>query len=182
MSAQQQDYSKENNGEITVRIDDGYLLALNRAGAWREYTHRNNGNPLSTFAVQVCPNKRKALSLPIKNDAEYSRFMTRIGCVQIRTRKITGRWETFWLYRATGKELVQDKGCERVKASNSKAFSVVVQASSIPRKAFKLVALDGKWLYVYADHVRFLKRKRVRVDGRQVQGYTAKGLTVEVMG
>ncbi|MCD1125350.1 hypothetical protein LPW36_04805 [Jinshanibacter sp. LJY008] len=174
-------YAQNSGRDIPAMNDDGYLLALNRAGAWKEYTRRNNGNSLSTFAVQVCPNKRKALPLSIKNDAEFSRFMTRLGYIQIRTRKITGYKKSFWLYRSSGKELAADKGvCPQI-SSPCKAHSVVVQVSSIPQKAFKLVALDGKWLHVYDDHVCFLTKKRIRVDGKQVQGYTARGLTVEVM-
>ncbi|MFV0547720.1 MAG: hypothetical protein ACK5M5_03235 [Limnobaculum xujianqingii] len=173
-------YAQNTGSNIPAINDDGYLLALNRAGAWKEYTRRNNGNSLSTFAVRVCPNKRKALFLPIKNDAEFSCFMVRLGYIQIRTRKITGYKESFWLYRSSGKELAEDKGvCPRISLP-CKAYSIVVQVSSIPQKAFKLVALDGNWSYVYDDHIRFLTKKRIWVDGKQVQGYTAKGLTVEM--
>lgn len=174
-------YAKNTGSHISSMNDDGYLLALNRAGVWQEYTQRKDGTPLATFAVQVCPDKRKALSLPMRNDAEFSRFMIRLGYIKIRTRKITGRKESFWLYRSSGKELAENKEVCPQAPVNRKACSLVVQVSSKPQKAFKLVALDGKWLYVYDDHVRFLKKKRIRVDGRQVQGYTSKGLIVGVV-
>ncbi|WP_155399132.1 hypothetical protein [Xenorhabdus bovienii] len=43
-------------------------------------------------------------------------------------------------------------------------------------RAFEHIAVDGQWLYVYADHIRFLTKKRHRVEGVRVQGYTAKGI------
>ncbi|MGL5966438.1 MAG: hypothetical protein ACRCZ6_04570 [Kluyvera sp.] len=56
-----------------------------------------------------------------------------------------------------------------------------MQASESERFAFKRVAVDGRYLWVYADHIRFLTKKRHRVDGVRVQGYTAGGLKVEVL-
>jgi hypothetical protein len=40
------------------------------------------------------------------------------------------------------------------------------------KAAPKRVALDGKWQHVYADHIRFLAKKRHRVDGVRMQGYS----------
>ncbi|ECK2143463.1 hypothetical protein FQW43_27890, partial [Salmonella enterica subsp. enterica serovar Enteritidis] len=62
-----------------------------------------------------------------------------------------------------------------------KASAPVVQTMTKPHPWFKCVALDGKWQYVYADHIRFLTKKRHRVDGVRVQGYTAGRLKVEVL-
>ncbi|CAK8743479.1 hypothetical protein SODG_006615 [Sodalis praecaptivus] len=55
----------------------------------------------------------------IINDAEFSRLMGRLGYVKIRTRKITGKKETFWLYRSHVREFddrskkQRDKGYAR---------------------------------------------------------------------
>ncbi|WP_052726056.1 hypothetical protein [Xenorhabdus bovienii] len=46
------------------------------------------------------------LSKLIRNDAEFSKLMRRLGYVPVRTRKLTGKRERFWLYRKTG----NDKG------------------------------------------------------------------------
>lgn len=142
------------------------------------------------------------LSLLVKNDAEFGRLMARLGYVKVRTRKITGKKESFWLYRSVEKGLsAADKqpkvdGCyasvvHRVsrgkqevcpqESSLQKACSVVVQTMTKPHPWFKRVALDGKWQYVYADHIRFLTKRRHRVDGVRVQGFTAGGLKVEVL-
>ncbi|ECG0708657.1 hypothetical protein DL122_24015, partial [Salmonella enterica subsp. salamae] len=45
------------------------------------------------------------LSLLVKNDAEFGRLMARLGYVKVRTRKITGKKESFWLYRSAEKGL-----------------------------------------------------------------------------
>ncbi|WP_243746649.1 hypothetical protein [Yersinia pseudotuberculosis] len=66
-------------------------------------------------------------------------------------------------------------------AAPRKASESFVQTSNIPRYGYNRVALDGKWLYVYADHINKLTKKRHRLDGVRVQGYTAKGLHVEVL-
>ncbi|MDE9447774.1 hypothetical protein KKJ04_20000 [Xenorhabdus bovienii] len=42
----------------------------------------------------------------IRNDAEFSKLMRRLGYVPVRTRKLTGKRERFWLYRKIG----NDKG------------------------------------------------------------------------
>ncbi|WP_050747764.1 hypothetical protein [Sodalis glossinidius] len=64
---------------------------------------------------------------------------------------------------------------------SKKAFIPFVQASKVERFGFKHVAIDGKWLYVYDDHIRFLTRKRHRVNGVRVQGYTANGVRVDMV-
>lgn len=142
------------------------------------------------------------LSLLVKNDAEFGRLMARLGYVKVRTRKITGKKESFWLYRSAEKGLSAADKQPTVNASYAsvvrrvsrgkqevcpqehalhKASSPVVQTMTKPHPWFKRVALDGKWQYVYADHIRFLTKKRHRVDGVRVQGYTAGGLKVEVV-
>ncbi|WP_051419626.1 hypothetical protein [Candidatus Sodalis pierantonius] len=63
-----------------------------------------------------------------------------------------------------------------------KAFIPFVQASERERFGFKRIPVDGKWLHVYADHIRFLTKKRIRIDGRQLTGYTAKGISMEMLG
>jgi len=70
--------------------------------------------------------------------------------------------------------------CPKEPAPN-KASRLVVQASLSERRNHKRIALDGKWLHVYADHIPQLAKKRHRVNGVRVQGYTAGGLKVEVM-
>ncbi|MFM7947860.1 MAG: hypothetical protein ACTH5S_08950 [Hafnia alvei] len=123
-----------------------------------------------------------ALSLRVKSNIEFGRLMMRLGYIQIRTRQITGRKETFWLYRSMVKKLSSGKKslCPQ-EPTPHKACSVVVQTMTKPHPWFKHIALDGKWQYVYADHIRFLTKKRHRVDGVRVQGYTAKGVPVEVL-
>ncbi|MCE9886532.1 hypothetical protein [Obesumbacterium proteus] len=135
---------------------------------WIEYPTKQS------FAVSVSTEVRRQYYL---NDAAFSEAMREAGYLPVRTRKLTGKDGRFWLYRATGK----DKGVVAEKTAPHKACSVFVQVSEQPRKAFKRVAVDGKWLSVYADHIRFLTKKRVRVEGKQVMGYTAKGLLVEVL-
>ena len=111
------------------------------------------------------------------NDAAFSEAMREAGYLPVRTRKLTGKDGRFWLYRVTGK----DKGVVAEKTAPHKACSVVVQTMARPHPWFKHIALDGKWQYVYADHIRFLTKKRHRVDGVRVQGYTAKDLPLEVL-
>lgn len=135
------------------------------------------------------------LSLLVKSNIEFSRLMARLGYVKVRTSKITGRQGTFWIYRSAEKGLnaaqKQPKldeahfaSVKRVSQGNDalcksnillkKEKLVVVQASETERFAFRCVAVDGRYLWVYADHIRFLKKIRTRVDGKQVQGYSAK--------
>lgn len=103
--------------------------------------------------------------------------MRNAGYVPVRTRRLTGKLASVWLYRVTG----NDKGVCTAEPAPRKASAPVVQTMTKPHPWFKRVALDGKWQHVYADHIRFLAKKRHRVDGVRVQGYTAGGLTVEVI-
>ncbi|VAF27367.1 Uncharacterised protein [Enterobacter hormaechei] len=103
--------------------------------------------------------------------------MHEAGYVPVRTRKLTGKDARFWLYRVTG----NDKGVVAAESAPHKASAPVVQTMTKPHPWFKRVALDGKWQHVYADHIRFLAKKRHRVDGVRVQGYTAGGLKVEAI-
>ncbi|EPY0179612.1 hypothetical protein ACW3ST_005088, partial [Salmonella enterica subsp. salamae serovar 42:b:e,n,x,z15] len=111
--------------------------------------------------------------------------------------------ESFWLYRSAEKGLGAADKQPKVDASYAaivrrvsrgkqevcpqdpalrKASAVTVQASETERFAFKRVAVDGCYLWVYADHIRFLKKIRTRVNGKQVQGYSAKGVNIAVDG
>lgn len=143
-------------------------LPLELVDQWNEYPTKHS------FAVSVSAQLRRQY---YHNDAEFSVAMRKAGYVPVRTRQLTGKDARFWLYRITG----NDKGVVAAEPSAHKAFRVFVQVSEKPRKAFKRLAVDGKWQHVYDDHVRFLTKKRVRIDGKQVTGYTTKGLRVEVM-
>ncbi|MEN3259981.1 hypothetical protein AAH678_14720 [Sodalis endosymbiont of Spalangia cameroni] len=118
----------------------------------------------------------------IRDNAEFSKLMRRLGYIQVRSRKITGLLETFWLYRSTRHELAKDTPLRTDKGLSKKAFIPFVQASERERFGFKRIPIDGKWLHVYADHIRFLTKKRIRIDGRQLTGYTAKGIPVQMLG
>jgi hypothetical protein len=87
--------------------------------------------------------------------------MREAGYVPVRTRKLTGKQASYWLYRVTG----DDKGVCTAEPAPRKASAPVVQTMTKPHPWFKRVALDGKWQHVYADHIRFLTKKRHRVDG-----------------
>ncbi|WP_237932359.1 hypothetical protein [Buttiauxella sp. S19-1] len=135
---------------------------------WKEYTLKRS------FAVFVPAELRRQY---YPNDAAFSQAMRDAGYASIRTRRLTGKKESFWLYRVTG----DYNGVYPEDPVPRKASSVVVQTMTKPHPWFKRVALDGKWQYVYADHIYFLTKKRHRVDGVRVQGYTAAGLKVEVI-
>ncbi|ECS8430940.1 hypothetical protein CCT29_18845 [Salmonella enterica] len=143
-------------------------LPLSMVDQWREYPTKR------TFAVTV-PTALRRQYYP--DDAAFSKAMRKAGYVPVRTRKLTGKQESFWLYRVTG----NDKGVCTAEPVHCKASAPVVQTMTRPHPWFKRVALDGKWQYVYADHIRFLAKKRHRVEGVRVQGYTAGGLKVEVL-
>jgi hypothetical protein len=143
-------------------------LPFELVDAWNEFSTKRS------FAVQISTELRRQY---FTDDAEFGKAMRKAGYVPVRTRKLTGKLATFWLYRVTG----NDKGVCTEEPAVQKASHVFVQTSSKTRKAFKRLAVDGEWLYVYDDHVRFLTKKRHRVDGVRVQGYTAKGLRVEVV-
>ncbi|MDE1476420.1 hypothetical protein KKJ22_07330 [Xenorhabdus bovienii] len=108
----------------------------------------------------------------IKDNAEFSRLMKRLGYIKVRTRKITGSLQDFWVYRHKEK-ITPLRTKERIKNNKIAPF---VQYAKRPVRAFERIAVDGQWLYVYADHIRFLTKKRHRVEGVRVQGYMAKGI------
>lgn len=143
-------------------------LPLSMVDQWQEYPTKR------TFAVSV-PTELRRRYYP--NDAAFSQAMRKAGYVPVRTRKLTGKDARFWLYRVTG----NDKEVVAAEAAPHKAYAPVVQTMTKPHPWFKRVALDGKWQHVYADHIHLLAKKRHRVDGVRVQGYSAVGLTVEVI-
>lgn len=143
-------------------------LPLSLVDQWQEYQTKR------TFAVSVSTELRRQY---YPDDAAFGKAMRKAGYVPVRTRELTGKQERFWLYRVTG----NNKGVCTAETALYKASEPVVQTMSKPHPWFKRVALDGKWQYVYADHIRFLTRKRHRVDGVRVQGYTAAGLIMEVI-
>ncbi|WP_340618977.1 hypothetical protein [Xenorhabdus entomophaga] len=98
--------------------------------------------------------------------------MRKAGYVPVRTKKLTGKEQRFWLYRVTG----NDKGVSTNKDNKINKFNPFVQYNKRPIRTFERIAVDGQWLYVYADHIRFLTKKRHRVEGVRVQGYTANGI------
>lgn len=167
VSVHQADYDAGVMGkDKTAGSVNGLPLAMVRQ--WTEYQTKRS------FAVSI-PVELRRQHYP--NDAAFGNSMRKAGYVSVRTRKLTGKLESFWLYRVTG----NDKGVCTAETTQQKACSVVVQAIAKPHPWFKRVALDGKWLHVYADHIRFLTKKRHRVDGVRVQGYTAGGLKVELL-
>nr|DAL31885.1 MAG TPA_asm: hypothetical protein [Caudoviricetes sp.] len=143
-------------------------LPFEFVGQWQEYPTKRS------FAVSVSTELRRQY---YPDDAAFGQAMRKAGYVPVRTRKLTGKDARFWLYRVTG----NDKGVVAAESAPHKACAPVVQTISKPHPWFKRVALYGKWQYVYADHIRFLTKKRHRVDGVRVQGYTAGGLKVEAI-
>ncbi|ENW5050135.1 hypothetical protein ACFLM0_000956 [Salmonella enterica] len=142
-------------------------LTLSMVDQWREY------RTTRSFAVSVPAALRRQY---YPDDAAFSKAIREAGYVPVRTRKLTGKQERFWLYHVTG----NDKGVCTSETASGKASAPVVQTMTRPHPWFKRVAFDGEWQYVYADHIRFLTKKRHRVDGVRIQGYTAGGLKVEV--
>lgn len=109
----------------------------------------------------------------IRNDAEFSKLMKRLGYIKVRTRKITGKLNDFWIYRCKEKSLKQVRTKETIKNNKLTPF---VQYVNQPMKAFKHILVDGEYRYVYEDHIHFLTKKRQRIAGKQLTGYTAKGV------
>ncbi|HHQ6573142.1 TPA: hypothetical protein ACSTLY_000284 [Serratia fonticola] len=157
-------YAQKQVSGITV---NGLPIELVRQ--WVEFWNKQS------FAVSV-PTELRRQYYP--DDAVFGKAMREAGYVPVRTRQLTGNLNWFWLYRKGG----NDKGVGTVIRNKNNELCHFVQVSDKSRKAFKRVAVDGKWLFVYDDHIRFLIRKRVRVDGKQVTGYTAKGVRLEVLG
>jgi len=152
----------------TVTEPDVNGLPLSFVDKWQEYPTTR------TFAVSVSTELRRAY---YSNDAGFSEAMRNAGYVPVRTRKLTGKDRRFWLYRVTG----NDKGVIAAEPASNKVYGPIVQVSDKPLKGFKRLAVDGKWLFVYSEHIRFLTKKRHRVDGIRVQGYTTGRLKVEVL-
>ena len=144
-------------------------LPIELVHQWAEFWTKQS------FAVSVPTELRRQY---YSDDAAFGKAMREAGYVPVRTKQITGKEARFWLYRKTG----IDKGLSPIDDNKNNELIIFVQASEKPRKAFKRVAVDGKWLFVYDDHIRFLTKKRIRVDGKQVIGYTAKGVRMEVLG
>lgn len=167
VSVHQADHDTGVSGkDKTVGSVNGLPIQLVRQ--WAEFWTKQS------FAVSV-PTELRRQHYP--DDAEFGKAMREAGYVPVRTKQITGKEARFWLYRKTG----NDKGLSLIGDNKNNELFHFVQASEKPKKAFKRVAVDGKWLFVYEDHIRFLTKKRVRVDGKQVTGYTAKGVRLEVL-
>ncbi|MFS1539360.1 MAG: hypothetical protein ACL7BU_12490 [Candidatus Phlomobacter fragariae] len=119
------------------------------------------------------------LSLLAKSNNEFGRLMARLGYIKVRTRKITGHKETFWVYRCAEKEIKESKARKTLCPSNTLIYKYnnqFVQYTKQPVKAFKHIIVDGEYYYVYEDHIHFLTKKRQRIAGKQVTGYTAKAV------
>ncbi|WP_232096022.1 hypothetical protein [Serratia rubidaea] len=167
VSVHQADYDAGVMGkDKTIGSVNGLPLAMVRQ--WKEFQTKRS------FAVSIPAELRREY---YSDDAAFGKAMREAGYVPVRSRKLTGKDARFWLYRVSG----NDKGVVAAEPTRPKACSVAVQTMTKPHPWFKRVALDGKWLYVYADHIRFLTKKRHRVGGGRVQGYTAGGLKVEVL-
>ncbi|SMG37516.1 hypothetical protein [Cedecea sp. NFIX57] len=119
------------------------------------------------------------LSLVVSTTHEFGLLMRRSGYRQIQTRKITGKYERFWIYRSGKKDKSLLSSVSAISL-NKIDKKVAVQASETERFAFKRVAVDGRYLWVYADHICFLRKIRTRVNGKRVQGYTAKQVNLVI--
>ncbi|EMH4927460.1 hypothetical protein RGJ20_000279 [Serratia marcescens] len=167
VSVHQVDYDAGVLGkDKTIGSVNGLPLVMVRQ--WTEYWTKQS------FAVSVPTELRRRY---YSDDAEFGKAMREAGYVSVRTTRFTGKQEYFWLYRVTG----NDKGVSKKEIIKINKIMPVVQTIAKPHPWFKRVALDGKWQNVYADHIRFLTKKRHRVDGVRVQGYTAGELKVEVL-
>ncbi|WP_314139844.1 hypothetical protein [Buttiauxella noackiae] len=155
-------------GSSEAKEPDVNGLPLSMVDQWTEY------QTTRSFAVSVPTELRRKY---YADDSAFSQAMRNAGYIRVRTRKLTGKDGRFWLYRVTG----NDKGVAAAEPAQRKACSVVVQTMTKPHPWFKRIALDGKWQHVYADHIHFLTKKRHRVEGVRVQGYTAGGLKVEAL-
>ncbi|WGO83161.1 hypothetical protein [Arsenophonus apicola] len=109
----------------------------------------------------------------IRNNAEFSKLMKRLGYTKVRTRKITGKLNDFWIYRCKERRVNDLRTKESIKNNKLIRF---VQHTKQPMRAFKHILVDGEYRYVYEDHIHFLTKKRQRIAGKQLTGYTAKGV------
>lgn len=135
-------------------------LPIEMVRQWKEHWTKRS------FAVSVPTELRRRYFF---DDAEFGKAMREAGYVSVKTAKLTGKESRFWLYRVTG----NDRGSSIVNVIKINKIQPIVQYSETSQKAFRRLAVDGKWLHVYDDHVRFLTKKRHRVNGVRVQGYTA---------
>ncbi|WP_334469951.1 hypothetical protein [Arsenophonus sp. PmNCSU2021_1] len=109
----------------------------------------------------------------IRNNAEFSKLMKRLGYTKVRTRKITGKLNDFWIYRCKERRVNELRTKETIKNNKLIRF---VQYTKQPMRAFKHILVDSEYRYVYEDHIHFLTKKRQRIAGKQLTGYTAKGV------
>ncbi|MFS1538908.1 MAG: hypothetical protein ACL7BU_09635 [Candidatus Phlomobacter fragariae] len=109
----------------------------------------------------------------IRNNAEFSKLMKRLGYIKVRTRKITGKLNDFWIYRCKERIIKELRTKEIIKNNRLKR---IVQYTKQPMKAFKHILVDGEYRYVYEDHIHFLTKKRQRIASKQLTGYTAKAV------
>ncbi len=105
-------------------------LPLSMVHQWQEYPTKR------TFAVSVSTELRRQYYL---NDAVFSKAMRNAGYVPVRTRRLTGKLASVWLYRVTG----NDKGVCTAEPAPRKASAPVVQTMTKPHPWFKRVALSG---------------------------------------
>uniref|UniRef100_A0A3B0M235 Uncharacterized protein n=1 Tax=Arsenophonus endosymbiont of Trialeurodes vaporariorum TaxID=235567 RepID=A0A3B0M235_9GAMM len=103
----------------------------------------------------------------------FSKLMKRLGYTKVRTRKITGKLNDFWIYRCKERRVNELRTKENIKNNELIRFA---QYTKQPMTAFKHILVDGEYYYVYADHIHFLTKKRQRIAGKQLTGYTAKGV------
>ena len=191
------EYRQRSNGQplatFAIQIDPVQRKAV--PGNWTFYRHPQRPEKYTLLhrqrhAALIQEHERQNwrpealgyIATIVRDNAEFGRLMVRLGYVQVRTRKITGRWEAFWLYRSSRRELVTNTPFRAAKPAPHKASRVTVQASETERFAFTRVAVDGRYLWVYDDHIRYLKKIRTRIGGKQVQGYTAKNAKLLVEG
>ncbi|WGM06637.1 hypothetical protein QE197_25030 (plasmid) [Arsenophonus nasoniae] len=76
-------------------------------------------------------------------------------------------------------QLINSKAIREVRtkeAFKNNKLTPLVQYEKQPMKAFKHILVDGEYRYVYEDHIHFLTKKRQRIAGKQLTGYTAKGV------
>ena len=72
-------------------------LPFEFVGQWQEYPTKRS------FAVSVSTELRRQY---YPDDATFGKAMREAGYIPVRTRKLTGKLASYWLYRVTG----DDKG------------------------------------------------------------------------
>lgn len=141
-----------------------------------KYTILNKHHPRGLIKIYQAKNWQaeplRYIGNLLRNNAEFSKLMKRLGYTKVRTRKITGKLNDFWIYRCKERIVNELRTKENIKNNKLIRF---VQYVNQPIKAFKHILVDGKYYYVYEDHIHFLTKKRQRIAGKQLTGYTAKG-------